>query len=126
MDSSCIFPGCDQPPGGLYSLDLCRVHYRKFVIWETDLPIGTIDIDQVTGTACRRLPNPCPSTLCRYRMESDEGETCVKRIAESGSMTLEQVGVLISVTRERVRQIEKSALIHLRRRSREFFPGFLD
>lgn len=36
--------------------------------------------------------------------------SCALDVAESGEMTLEEVGALMNLTRERIRQIEKSAL----------------
>lgn len=48
------------------------------------------------------------------------GETCTLDIADEGGKTLEEVGALYSITRERVRQMEKKAIVRLRRHPKEF------
>ncbi len=40
--------------------------------------------------------------------------TCALRVAEQGGMTLEEIGSVMNLTRERVRQIETKALLRLR------------
>jgi len=68
---------------------------------------------------------PCPFA-CRYRLDvqpqknarrkSDAfDESCALDVADNGPLTLEQVGALMHVTRERVRQIEVDALQKLSR-----------
>lgn len=49
-------------------------------------------------------------------IEALEGmdETCALDVADQGSTTLERVGELMLITRERVRQIEDSAMKKLR------------
>ncbi len=85
---------------------------------------------------------PCPYLTCKYNMgvhlESDGkrmrmhrvwrgifsnttesmrvGHTCALDAAEAGGMTLEEVGQIMGVTRERIRQIELVALKKLRLR----------
>jgi hypothetical protein len=41
-------------------------------------------------------------------------ETCALDLAERGGMTLDQVGALLNMTRERARQIENAALAKMR------------
>jgi hypothetical protein len=76
-----------------------------------------------------QCPNgPCPWAGCRYHLllkvtkngklkfpfeekEFDEiEETCALRVADRGSHTLQEVGDFFNLTRERIRQIEKTAL----------------
>lgn len=89
---------------------------------------------------CMDAPRPCPWVSCRYHLflevlssgslrhqfPSSEvwemKETCALDLAEKGGMTLEQIGTYLNVTRERVRQIEKRALLKICRR----FPSFLE
>lgn len=80
--------------------------------------------------------HPCPWVSCPYHLyleineqngsikfnfpdkEVDElEETCSLRVAEYDGQTLEQVGDLINITRERVRQIEGAAFVCLRRKA---------
>jgi hypothetical protein len=75
---------------------------------------------------------PCPWIGCRYNLaEADpKKHTCALDVADEGGVTLEEVGELMGVTRERIRQVEAKALRrimktdslyrrHLRERLRE-------
>jgi len=75
---------------------------------------------------------PCPFVSCRYhlyidikanggfvvqfadREPWDLPQTCALDVADKGGHTLEEVGNIIGVTRERVRQLEEAALDRLR------------
>ena len=41
-------------------------------------------------------------------------ETCALDVADRGGTTLEEVGVLLNLTRERIRQVERSGIDKLR------------
>lgn len=89
-----------------------------------------IDVDAVrprTRAQCESDSRPCPFVGCRHHLALDitasgslyvtrhlELETlpatCSLDVADSGEQTLEQVGVLLNLTRERVRQIQESGL----------------
>jgi hypothetical protein len=85
-----------------------------------------INIYEITKGACRRLPAPCPHDLCRFNLTAEYrerrgskaaeppppivGEACALEAAENGGMTLQEVATRLSLTRERVRQIEEKAL----------------
>ncbi|MBP7571562.1 MAG: hypothetical protein KBA95_15990 [Acidobacteria bacterium] len=81
---------------------------------------------------CPPHPVPCPFLECRHhlwfdrvvengrvvhvhmtRLHGVESRTCSLRFAERGPLTLDQVGRVLGVTRERVRQIEAEALRRL-------------
>jgi hypothetical protein len=63
------------------------------------------------GGICIAHPNVEPWELA---------DSCALDIAERGGMTLEEIGSIIGVSRERVRQIEEAALeILCRRKGRE-------
>jgi len=86
-----------------------------------------------TRGECADGPRPCPWVSCRqnlYLEVSDTGtvkmnfpgleieelaETCALDVADRGGLSLEDVGPLINVTRERIRQIEARALAALPR-----------
>ena len=83
---------------------------------------------------CRGHTGPCPWVGCRAHryLEINEGtgtiklnfpdldpleldDPCTLAIAERGALTLEETGVKVNLTRERVRQVEVMALRKLRR-----------
>lgn len=83
-----------------------------------------------TRAECVDLPRPCPYVGCRYHLAievtargdiahigdpAEMAETCALDIADRGGITLEKVGEIYDVTRERVRQIEAHALWKLER-----------
>jgi len=58
--------------------------------------------------------------MCRYhlwwevrKLNDLPEESCALDVAESGPLTLDEVGQLLRVTRERIRQIQAIALSHL-------------
>jgi hypothetical protein len=72
-------------------------------------------------------PRPCQRTECRYNLCApkdprgrkstvvrDDGETCALDVAELGAHTLDEIGAIVGLTRERVRQIEVRAMLKLR------------
>jgi hypothetical protein len=86
-----------------------------------------------TRADCDRVPRPCPFVACRYHLylnvspitgaiklnfpdlEPDQlRESCSLDVADAGGETLEHVGQLANLTRERIRQIEAKALVRLR------------
>lgn len=81
---------------------------------------------------CRGEPRPCPYVSCRYHLYLDVSpktgsiklnfpdlevweldESCSLDVAERGGVTAEDLGALLNVTRERIRQVELRALISL-------------
>lgn len=63
--------------------------------------------------------------MCRYHMANgmqarnekrQGGESCVLDVADQGGSTLSEVGDLMGITSERVRQIEALALVRMRKR----------
>lgn len=82
-----------------------------------------------TRASCEGGHRPCPYVSCRYNLYADVnpstgsmklnfpdlepdqmGESCVLDVADRGGSTLEDVGAIMNVTRERVRQLEVMAL----------------
>lgn len=77
-----------------------------------------------TRADCADVPRPCPYVACRYSLyldvtprggiqlnfpDKEPGEmieSCALDAADTGGMTLNEVGARLDVTRERIRQIE--------------------
>ncbi len=81
----------------------------------------------VTRGDCREGARPCLWISCSHHLRRDVSparrlplaemtETCALDVADKGGATLEEIGVMLSITRERVRQIERDALRTLHRR----------
>lgn len=82
---------------------------------------------------CEGAPRPCPFVGCKWHLYLDVThcgsitynfpgrelweleETCALDVADRGGITLERVGELINVTRERIRQLETRGLLELRK-----------
>jgi Sigma-70, region 4 len=91
-----------------------------------------------TRDDCRDGPRPCPWTSCRHHLGLDVttsgaidypsnglepwelAETCALDIAERGDpLTLDQVARILGISRQRVHQVERMALLHLRAKLEE-------
>ena len=82
------------------------------------------------------MRRPCPWVGCRYHLWAEPASlgrvrvvfpdlepwevpaTCALDMADQGGLTLEEVGHFMNLTRERVRQLEATALDELTRRLR--------
>ena len=82
---------------------------------------------------CAKAPRPCLYVSCKYHLYLDVNpvtgsiklnfpdkevweldETCSLDIADKGGITLEEVGEIMNLTRERIRQVEASVLTKLK------------
>jgi len=82
---------------------------------------------------CAVGPRPCPYVSCKFNLYVDVNprtgsvkmnfpdkelweiaDTCALDVADRGGITLEEVGAIMNLTRERVRQLETRGLIKLR------------
>jgi hypothetical protein len=85
-----------------------------------------------TRAECAEGPRPCPFVSCRHHLYFvvsprtgaiklnfpdlevwDLGESCALDVADRGGTTLEDVGAIMNLTRERIRQVEVKALAKL-------------
>ena len=85
-----------------------------------------------TRSECVDGPRPCPFVSCKYHLYIDVspktgaiklnfpdlevwemGESCSLDVADRGGTTLEDVGAIMNLTRERIRQVEVKALAKL-------------
>ncbi len=81
---------------------------------------------------CENIERPCPYVSCKYHLYIDVHpvrgsiklnfpdlevwemtETCSLDVADRGGITLEEVGEIMNLTRERVRQVETAGLAKL-------------
>jgi hypothetical protein len=109
---------------------------RKLSGSDSDEEKAFLDIDQErpeTRDDCRLSERPCPFVSCKYHLYLDVNprtgsiklnfpdlevwelpETCALDVAERGGMTLEEVGELLNLTRERIRQVESKGIDKIR------------
>ncbi len=117
---------------GKSTINLQRVPLKERIAWaledRSDVPMLPL-----TRAACADVPRPCPFVTCRWHLfldvsaktgnvtlnfpdlEPDQMQhSCALDLADEGGLSLEQVGEAMNMTRERVRQLEASALVKLR------------
>jgi len=82
---------------------------------------------------CSQMARPCPFVSCSHHLYLDVNpetgaiklnfphlevwemaETCSLDVADRGGITLEEVGAIMNLTRERIRQVETRGLLKLR------------
>ncbi len=96
--------------------------------------LATPDVDRpVTRAECKDMPRPCPFVSCKHHLYLDVNpetgsiklnfpdlevwemkETCSLDVADRGGITLEEVGEILNLTRERIRQVEVRGLLKLK------------
>jgi hypothetical protein len=86
-----------------------------------------------TRAACANGPRPCLFVSCKHHLYLDVNpetgsvkinfpdkeiweleQTCALDVADKGGITLEEVGAIMNLTRERIRQVETRGLLKLR------------
>ena len=93
-----------------------------------------VDIPRPSSRAeCREEMRPCPWVACKHHLYLDINpetgsikinfpdlepwelkHTCALDVAERGGITLEEVGEIMNLTRERIRQVEVRGLLKLK------------
>ena len=98
-------------------------------------PVEDVERPQ-TREDCRDAPRPCPWVACKHHLYLDINprtgsikinfpdlepwelaHPCALDVADGGGLTLEEIGLITNLTRERVRQVEVRGLLTLRARS---------
>jgi hypothetical protein len=95
------------------------------------------DIERpMTRLDCQSMPRPCPFVSCEHHLYLDVNpesgaiklnfphlevwemaETCSLDVADRGGITLEEVGAILNLTRERIRQVEVRGLYKIRQQN---------
>lgn len=89
-----------------------------------------------TRGECKDMPRPCPFVSCAHHLYLDVNpetgtiklnfphlevwemrESCSLDVADRGGITLEEVGAIVNLTRERICQVEVMGLTKIRRHS---------
>lgn len=116
-------------------LEIGRLMYPEVDYWRPRARIECID-----------GPRPCPFVACQHHLYIDVsprtgaiklnfpdlevwdmGESCALDVADRGGTTLEDVGAIMNLTRERIRQVEVKALAKLEaRRDMDALRTFVD
>ena len=107
-----------------------------------ELQLGTLmyppvdDIERPrTRAECAQEARPCPWVSCKHHLYLDINpetgsikinfpdlepwemkHTCALDVADNGALTLEEIGIITNLTRERIRQVEVRGLIKLQGR----------
>ena len=93
---------------------------------------------------CANVARPCPYVSCKYHLYIDVNPTtgsikinfpdlevwelthsCALDVAGQGGITLEEVGEILNLTRERIRQVEVRGLLKLREAGGEDMLSYL-
>ena len=109
---------------------------------EADLLKQMDDTRPRTRADCINGPRPCMFVSCKHNLYLDVNPetgsiklnfpdkeiwelpyTCALDVAEKGGITLEEVGEIMNLTRERIRQVETRGLLKLREATEEFPPN---
>jgi len=109
------------------------VREQRRTLQKNDL-LRVIDFERPRSRLdCKEGPRPCLYIACKHNLFLDVNtatgsikfnfpdkdiwelrETCALDVAERGGITLEEVGEILNLTRERVRQLEMSAIEKIR------------
>lgn len=114
------------------SISVKRLAKRDLLIGQALYPERTEHLRPETRGDCVDGPRPCPFVSCQHHLYLDVNrrngtvklnfpdlevwdmnETCALDVADRGGTTLEDVGAIMNLTRERIRQVEVKALAKL-------------
>jgi hypothetical protein len=100
----------------------------------SELLVYPDDVDRpATREHCTQMARPCPFVSCSHHLNLDVNpetgaiklnfphlevwemaETCSLDVADRGGITLEEVGAILNLTRERIRQVEVRGLAKIK------------
>jgi hypothetical protein len=100
----------------------------------SELLVYPEDVERpMTREECKSMPRPCPFVSCSHHLYLDVNpesgaiklnfphlevwemaETCSLDVADRGGITLEEVGAILNLTRERIRQVEVRGLCKIK------------
>jgi hypothetical protein len=109
-------------------------HLRREERFEGETIEYPADVDRpTTRQECLGMPRPCPFVSCSHHLYLDVNpesgaiklnfphlevwemaETCSLDVADRGGITLEEVGAILNLTRERIRQVEVRGLCKIK------------
>jgi hypothetical protein len=100
------------------------------------------DVRPQTRAECQGVQRPCPYVSCAHHLYLDINpasgaiklnfphlevwemkETCALDVADRGGITLEEVGEILNLTRERIRQVEVRGLGKMRDQTKDTLDG---
>ena len=122
-------------PGGLKPRSIAKKRLSRIEMKAGRDLLPHMEYNRPTARSeCKDGMRPCPFVSCRYHLfvevNSNTGTlklnfpgmevwempfTCAIDVADMGGRTLEEVGLILNMTRERVRQLEFDALLKIRK-----------
>jgi hypothetical protein len=136
-------PIADEPRGRRRSKTMSRKEIgrelrrqRALGVMDPDLGEALRELEEARPRSradCVNAPRPCMFVSCKHHLYLDVNpetgsiklnfpdreiweldETCALDVADRGGITLEEVGSIMNLTRERIRQVETRGLVKLR------------
>jgi len=114
------------------TISVKRMTKRELEIGRLLYPPSEDEPRPKTRAECLNGPRPCPFVSCKHHLYLDVSqktgaiklnfpdievedmtESCALDVADRGGTTLEEVGAIMNLTRERIRQVEVKALAKL-------------
>jgi hypothetical protein len=136
VEASAVVDDVPRRPGSCRkTLSMKRLTVDELAVGRLLYPEQVAGMPQ-TRAQCASVPRPCPYVRCKHHLFLDVADngnikinhpgtevwdlkhSCALDVAELGGVTLEAVGKILNITRERVRQIEMALMPLLRRRVR--------